>query len=95
MGIEKGLQQGLQQGLKQGIQQGLQQGLSIGFIQEARESVIEVLEIRFGIIPEDIVRRIKSVEIIETLRSLRRQAMLCKDLNTFREMLDRVHSKGD
>lgn len=95
MGIEKGLQQGIQQGLQQGIQQGIQQGLNIGFTEEARESVIEVLEIRFSVIPEDIARQIKSVEVRETLRSLRKQAILCKDLNSFRKMLDRARGKGD
>jgi hypothetical protein len=94
MGIEKGLQQGLQQGFQRGIQEGIQAGIRQR-LQEARDSVLEVLGIRFGVIPEDIARLLNTVEVTETLRSLHRQSVLCKDLNIFREMLDRARSKGD
>ena len=98
MGIKKGLQQGLQQGVQQGLQQGIQEGIQAGIrqrLQEARDSVLEVLGIRFGVIPEDIARLLNTVEVTETLRSLHRQSVICKDLNIFREMLDRTRSKGD
>lgn len=66
---------------------GIEKGYKIGSLEEARDMVLEAVAARFGVIPEEIVRRVKSVETKETLRSLLRQAVVCESLDKFREIL--------
>ena len=88
-GWQQGLQQGMQQGLQQGLQQGWQQGLQQGMQQEAREMVYEAVSSRFGVIPEDIARGINAIADRVVLRTLLRQAITCRDLEAFGQMLNR------
>ena len=89
LGMQKGFEQGLQQGLQQGVQQGLQQGK----LQAAREMLLEVVAIRFGGVPDDILAVVRRLETVEPLHTLLRQALTCANLEAFREALHTVHSE--
>jgi hypothetical protein len=55
---EEGLQQGVQQGIQQGVQQGIQQGLQQG---EAR-LLERQLRLKFGELPQDVLRRLAEAD---------------------------------
>jgi flagellar biosynthesis/type III secretory pathway protein FliH len=86
-GLQQGLQQGVQQGLQEGVQQGLQQGLQQGKLQAAREMLLEVVAMRFGGVPDDVLTVVRRLETVEPLHALLRQALTCTSLEAFREAL--------
>ena len=83
LGMQKGFEQGLQQGLQQGVQQGLQQGK----LQAAREMLLEVVAMRFGGVPDDVLAVVRRLETIEPLHALLRQALTSTNLEAFRAAL--------
>ena len=84
-GIQEGLQEGLQQGLQQGLQEGLQQGIQRGIQRGKQESLIRILEARFGEIEESLRERIKGIEEIEKLEKLLISAIRANDLEEFKK----------
>lgn len=74
------IEQGLEKGLKQGLQQGLQQGI--------RRSLMQVLNIRFKLIPEDVISKINNITNTETLETLHSQAVVCDSIDEFKERLN-------
>ncbi|OCQ98807.1 hypothetical protein BCD64_22395 [Nostoc sp. MBR 210] len=76
--LTEGLQQGLQQGVQQGIQQGLQQG--------ARRQLIQVLQLRFGAIPQEVQDRLED-QSIEQLENLMAAAIAVNSVDEFLQNL--------
>jgi len=72
-----------QEGLNQGLSQGRQEGVSRG----RQEDVIEVLEIRFGEIPEGLKTAISEVQDTDHLKHLHREAIRCADVESFTRAL--------
>lgn len=62
----------------------MEQGVARGLEQATQNSVIEVLEIRFGSVPEEIVAAVAQIHDLDALRSLFRQAVTVDSLTTFR-----------
>lgn len=91
IGMEKGVQQGLQQGIQQGIQQGLQQGLrqgrERGQLEQSRIAVIDVLNIRFKVVPTTIITMLLQCEDVMWLQKLLQQAVTISSLAEFEIML--------
>jgi len=56
---------------EEGIQQGVQQGI----LKSARESVIDILELRFEVIPELIVNRLNEIYDPSILKIFRRKSV--------------------
>jgi len=73
--VKKGLQEGLQQGIQRGIQRGRQ------------ESLIKILEARFGEIGESLKERINYIEEVEKLEELLIRAIRVSDLEEFKKEL--------
>jgi hypothetical protein len=82
-GIQEGFQQGIQEGIQQGLQQGLQKGKIEGVIEGKQESLIKILEIRFGEIEESLRERIKNIREVEKLNNLLVSAIKVADLEKF------------
>ncbi len=61
-----------------------------GMIQKAQEDIIEVLEIRFEGVAESLIKLIKSIEELEPLRILHRQAITINSLAEFQELAEQV-----
>ncbi|MDM7273944.1 hypothetical protein [Sulfurihydrogenibium azorense] len=57
------------------MQQGLQKGL--------KDSIIEILELKFGELPEEIKAKINSTDDIEALKEMRKKAILIQSLKDF------------
>jgi hypothetical protein len=79
------VKQGIQEGIQQGLQQGLQKGKIEGVIEGKQESLIKILEIRFGEIEESLRERIKSIREVEKLNNLLVSVIKVKDLQEFKK----------
>jgi predicted transposase YdaD len=64
-----------------------------GLIETAQEDVLEVLEERFGIIPTKIMEQIDAIVQRKHLKQLHKQALRCKDIEHFREILSKATQK--
>jgi flagellar biosynthesis/type III secretory pathway protein FliH len=73
--MEEGIQKGLQTGLQTGLQKGLQNGL--------RKSLLQVLEFRFGPVPEGLNEAIQAVSDEARLALLQRAALQADSLEAF------------
>ena len=68
-----------------GRQEGRQEGLQEGLIQD----ILEVLEVRFGPVPDALRVQIESLGDVATLRKLHRQALLAASLAHIQAELDK------
>jgi hypothetical protein len=64
--FEKGRRQGRREGLREGLQQGLEEGAR----KELVAVIMDALEMRFGVEGKRLVRRIRAITALDTLRSL-------------------------
>ena len=65
------------------------EGKQKGQVEATRESVFDNLEVRFGVTPEDITQKLKSIDNLSVLRQLRKKAIVVKSLDEFREILNK------
>lgn len=72
-----------QQGLEEGRVEGRIEGLQEGQIQSAREDVLTVLEVRFGVTPLLVRTAIERMNDLAKLKHLHRQALLAMDMEEF------------
>ena len=73
----------LKEGLEKGIQKGIQKGLEKGILQNAREAIIDVLDTRFGEVPDAVRERIYTLDDDRTLKDLLRRAARVPSLDEF------------
>jgi len=77
------LQEGRKEGRQEGRQEGRTEGRQEGSLAQARESVIEALEIRFGEISPDLRERINALDNLRTLKAQHRRAITVPSLDQF------------
>jgi hypothetical protein len=65
LGVEQGIEQGIKQGIKQGIDQGIDQGIETGVRQGESIILQNLLQIKFGILPQTILDRLNSANAQE------------------------------
>ncbi len=58
-----------------------------GLLEEARDNVVEALEVRFQKVPGDIIASVKAIDRREILKSLHRHAILSEKIEDFTQML--------
>ncbi len=56
-------------------------------IMNSREMVLQAVASRFQTVPEDMVSHVNSIETGETLKSLLHHAIVCENIEKFREIL--------
>ncbi|MBF0496978.1 MAG: hypothetical protein HQK58_10465 [Deltaproteobacteria bacterium] len=61
--------------------------LKLGILQTVREDVIEVLEVRFGRVPSEIIAAVQGLVDPSQLKALHKQAVLAKSIDEFEEAL--------
>ncbi len=77
-------EQGIEQGIKQGIEQGIEQGERKASI----ESLLDVLEVRFQSSEAQTLKpKIESIEELQTLKQLLREALQVSSLDEFTRIL--------
>jgi hypothetical protein len=54
-----------------------------GVLQQRREDVIEVLEVRFEALPHELIERINQIEDLELLKTLHRRAITIGSIAEF------------
>jgi hypothetical protein len=67
--------------------EGISQGIAEGILQKGREDVIEVLDVRFGEVPSEVVEKINAIADPSLLKTLHREAIAIESLEQFREYL--------
>ena len=78
---ERYLEKRFQDGQRKGIEQGIEQGL--------RESILDVLEIRFDLLKTDpLSTRIAAIDDLQRLKQLHRAAIQVVSLEVFQHLLD-------
>ena len=77
---------------QEGISQGISQGMAEGIIQQRREDVLEVLEVRFQEVPTEVIQKINQIEDPSLLKSLLRQAIALGSLEQFLGYLQGIGS---
>jgi len=70
--------------------EGHQRGLQQGQLEDARDSIFDILESRFGITPQNIAKELKSIDEIAVLRQLRKKAVVVEGIEEFREILKKA-----
>ena len=85
--ISDWIKEGWQEGLQEGRQEGLQEGRQEGYIQACRESIISLLEDKFGVVKGDILDYLDKVERPESLRMLLKRI---SKVETQEEFLDLI-----
>ena len=66
------------------IKQGLQQGI----LQKSREAVIDILEVRFKVVPQSIVKTLNEISDPSILKILHRKAVEVKSLEEVEHLID-------
>jgi hypothetical protein len=69
---------------RRGIEQGIEQGIERG----RRDSLVDLLEARFGDVPEALLERLQRISNEEVLRFLLREAAVASSLGQFATALD-------
>lgn len=68
---------------KEGWQKGRQEGRQEGTLFSTRRSILQVLDIRFGSMPQEIATKLDEITDIEWLVELHRQSVVCASVNDF------------
>lgn len=68
-------------------------GIQKGMIQTGRESVIEVLETRFEVVPQSIVEIVNEIDNLSMLKTLLKQAVTVGTLEEFQQVMNRIMSE--
>ena len=78
-----------EKGIKQGIEQGMERGMERGVRQRAVEDLLDVLEIRFGLVASDpLAARLRAIDDVQRLTQLHRAAIQASDIDAFRGLTD-------
>jgi hypothetical protein len=84
---ELALKEGLEKGLLEGRQEGLEKGLEKGILQNAREAILDVLDTRFGQVPDSVREQVNTLCGERNLKNLHRRAILTPSLEEFQAAL--------
>jgi len=68
---------------QEGINEGIQKGIERGKIQIMRETVIDLLTIRFGAPSRNVIRTIEGIGDFSLLQMLKSKAMIAPSLRAF------------
>ncbi|MCP4689014.1 MAG: hypothetical protein GY859_13250 [Desulfobacterales bacterium] len=69
--------------IDKGKQQGMREGIQLGIIQKSREAIIEVLDIRFGLVTRSIIKTLNGISEPELLGMLHRNAVRTESIEDF------------
>ena len=72
---------------QEGFQQGFQEGFQQGILQGAREVLLVVLEVRFEVVPPELIEIVNQIEDTSFLKQLHRQAIVINSLEVFQQLL--------
>lgn len=65
----------IERGIQRGIQQGIQQGEQRGTIRAKQETLMDLMQLRFGPLPQSLMQRIQSIQEIDQLNVFLRRVI--------------------
>ena len=71
----------------------LKEMIDEGRLENAQESVIDAIEAKFDVVPEDIANTIKGIEDMDVLKGLLKRAIKSETLDEFRKVLETIKEK--
>ena len=74
-GMAKGLKQGLEQGIAKGVEQGIAEGLEQGLLRGQRETLLMLMQAKFGTVPDTVQAAIMTMDSRETLAALAKRVL--------------------
>jgi predicted transposase YdaD len=74
-------------GWQKGEKNGEKKGERKGKIETLIDTILEILDARFGVVPYQMVDHIRTINHLEVLKKLRRDALRCPDIDRFKERL--------
>ncbi|MCT7975436.1 transposase [Laspinema olomoucense] len=69
-------------------EEAMEQGLEQGTLRNQRENILELLQVRFGEVPQSVVEAINRLEEIPTLKQLHRQTISVGSIAEFEQLLN-------
>jgi hypothetical protein len=78
----------IEQGKEIGLEEGIEQGVHVGQLRALRNSISDLLLLRFDAAPAAISERLSEITDLETLRELNRQAATAESLTAFEQFFD-------
>jgi len=78
---EKGMEKGMEKGRKEGLRKGR---------ESSQEMVLDTIFDLFGNMPLEMIDKVKSVTHFDLLKMIHRQALKCKDIEQFRDVLNQM-----
>jgi len=85
--FEAKLKRNLKREREKGMKKGIEKGMEKGRLESTQESVIDAVEAKFDVVPEDIAKRIKEIKDMDLLKNLLKKAIKAKTLDEFRNEL--------
>jgi hypothetical protein len=76
-----------QEGRMEGLREGHLEGIQEGEIRSRHQTLLEVLEVRFGEVTESLKETLSTVSDLDRLKFLHRAALTCADLEAFASAL--------
>ncbi|NES19855.1 MAG: hypothetical protein F6K41_13215 [Symploca sp. SIO3E6] len=76
------------------MQKGIEKGIGQGTVQNARESVIEVLTIRFEVVPPETIEAVNQIEDASVLKQLHRQAIVINSMVDFQQLISQSRANS-
>ncbi|MCT7958376.1 transposase [Laspinema palackyanum] len=73
---------------EEAMERGLQRGLEQGTLRNQRENILELLQVRFGEVPQSVVEAVNRLEEIPTLKQLHRQTISVGSIAEFEQLLN-------
>ncbi|MCP4699280.1 MAG: hypothetical protein GY862_20895, partial [Gammaproteobacteria bacterium] len=89
IGAKRGIKKGTKKGIKKGTKKGTKKGIKTGMLQKLQENVAEILSIRFKEIPEQLVKKIRSITDMAFLSELHRKAVLVESIPLFERIIEK------
>ena len=71
-------------------QEGIQQGMLQEQFRSRRNAIGDVLEVRLGLVPLDVIQKLKAIKDIQVLDELHRKAVIVQDMHEFRTIMKQI-----
>lgn len=78
------------EGIKEGIKEGVKDGIEQGALQAIRESIIEVLTLRFDSVPQALLTLLNQATDLQQLKTHHRQAVVAGSLEEFEHLMETI-----
>ena len=80
-------------GMKKGMEKGIKEGMEKGRLESTQEAVIDAVEVRFNVVPEDIANTIKEIKDMDVLKDLLKKAIRSETLDEFKTVLKAIKER--